>query len=88
MLKEKIKQASSILKEKKIDLWLTFVRESSTIHDPALDLIFGASCTWQSAFIITSSGKSVAIVGSLDVEGVKATGLYEEVIGYVAGIKD
>ncbi|MFH1454483.1 MAG: Xaa-Pro peptidase family protein, partial [Armatimonadota bacterium] len=46
------------------------------------------SCTWQSAFIITSSGKSVAIVGSLDVEGVKATGLYEEVIGYVAGIKD
>lgn len=88
MLKEKIAQAPSILKEKGIDLWLTFTRESGAIHDPALDLIYGALCTWQSAFIITASGDTIAIVGSLDVEGVKATGLYKEIIGYVASIKD
>lgn len=88
MLKEKISQASSILKEKGIDLWLTFVRESSSIHDPALDLILGRNCTWQSAFIITSSGDTIAVVGSLDAEGIKETGLYKEVIGYVASVKD
>jgi len=88
MLKEKVAQASAILKEKGVDLWLTFVRESSAIHDPALDLIYGASCTWQSAFIITASGDTIAIVGSLDAEGVKATGLYKEIIGYVASVKD
>lgn len=88
MLKEKIAQASSILKEKGIDLWLTFLRESGVTHDPALDLIYGASCTWQSAFIITASGDTIAIVGSLDAAGVKVTGLYKEVIGYVASIKD
>lgn len=88
MLKEKIAQAPSILKEKGVDLWLTFVRENSTINDPALDLIFGSKCTWQSAFIITSTGDTLAIVGSLDEANVKSTGLYKEVIGYVASIKE
>lgn len=87
MLKEKIKQAKKILKEKKIDLWLTFVRESGTIHDPALDLIFGSSCTWQSAFMIPSAGNTTAIVGSLEVENTKSTKLYDKVIGYVDSIK-
>lgn len=88
LLKEKVNQASVILTEKGIDLWLTFVRESSTNHDPALDLIFGSSCTWQSAFIITAKGETIAIVGSLDAENVKSTGLYNDVIGYISSIKD
>ncbi|MFH1428453.1 MAG: Xaa-Pro peptidase family protein [Candidatus Margulisiibacteriota bacterium] len=88
MLKEKVKQASFILEEKGIDLWLTFVRETSNTPDPALDLIYGGSCTWQTAFIITASGDTVVIAGSLDVEGIKSKGLYDEVIGYVDSIKD
>ena len=88
MIREKIAQAISILKEKNIDMWLTFLRESSTTHDPALDLIFGSSCTWQTAFIITSTGKTIAIAGTLDIANINSTGLYNEVIGYVDSIKE
>ncbi len=87
MIQEKIQQAVSILKEKNIDVWMTFVRESTTIPDPSMDLIVGASVTWQSAFIITANGDKIAIVGSLDVANIKSKGYYE-VIGYVQSIKD
>jgi len=87
MVKEKIKQAVDILKEEGVDLWLTFVRESEVNNDPILDLILGANCTWQSAFMISSSGESIAIVGSLDETRIKETGGYE-VIGYTQSIKE
>lgn len=87
MVKEKIKQAAAILQEEDIDLWLTFVRESEVNPDPVLDLILGANCTWQSAFIITSEQQSVALVGSLDETRIKETGGYE-VIGYTKSIKE
>ncbi|MFA5728044.1 MAG: Xaa-Pro peptidase family protein [Candidatus Neomarinimicrobiota bacterium] len=83
MLKEKIGQAVEILKERKIDLWLTFVRETETISDPCLDLIVGTNCTWQSAFMITADGRTIAIVGSLDKERIQQTGLYEDIRIYV-----
>ena len=87
IIKEKIEQAVSILKEKKIDMWMTFVCESATIHDPALDLIVGKNCTWQSAFIINSDGETTAMVGSLEAENFKG-GLYKNVIGYLKSIKE
>jgi len=88
LLKEKISQAFGILREKKTDLWLTFVRESSTIRDPALELILGTSVTWQSAFVLTAQGRATAIVGSLDKSNVTSTGLYDDVTGYVASIRE
>ncbi len=86
--KEKVEQAVEILKELGIDMWLTYVRETETIRDPSLDLILGTNCTWQSAFIITSHGDKIAIVGSLDVENIKLKNIFDEVIGYIQGIKD
>ncbi len=85
MIKEKIAQAAGILDEEGIDLWLTFVRESEVNPDPVLDLIVGANCTWQSAFILTRCGDAVALVGSLDESRIRETGAYE-VIGYKEGI--
>jgi len=87
IIKEKIEQAVSILKEKKIDMWMTFVSESTTIHDPALDLIVGKNCTWQSAFIINSDGETTAMVGSIEAENFKG-GLYKNVLGYLKSIKE
>jgi len=83
MFKEKIGQAIEILKEQKIDLWLTFVRETEAMADPCLDLIVGTNCTWQSAFMITASGATIAIVGSLDKERIKQTQLYDDIRIYV-----
>lgn len=88
MIKEKINQAIEILKEKDIDVWLTFLRESETSHDPAIDLILGTSCVWASAFMITSSGKTIALVGSLDKANIETKGVYKEVLGYVGSIQE
>lgn len=86
MIKEKLAQAVEILKEKKIDVWLTFVRESTTMPDPVIDIVIGQHATWQTAWIITRKGETICIAGSLDVEAIKDKGLFQEVIPYVQGI--
>jgi Xaa-Pro aminopeptidase len=83
---EKIGQAFSILREKQIDLWLTFARETSSTPDPVLDLILGANVTWQSAFLVTSDGKALAFVGSLDAQNVRDHAPYAAT-GYVDSIR-
>lgn len=88
MVLQKISQAVEILNEKYIDMWLTFTRESGNIKDPMIDMIVGTNCTWQSAFIITKSGDTVAIVGSLEVPNMETTATYKTVIGYLKSVKD
>lgn len=83
--REKLEQAQGILEEQGIDCWLTFVRESSQTRDPALDLIFGADVTWQSAFLLTRSGARIAIVGGPDGTLVRQTDLYPTVYTYDEG---
>jgi len=69
-------------------MWLTFVRESSVTADPVLEMISGINFTWQSALIINKDGETTAIVGSLEEENVKQSGLFKNVIGYVESIKE
>lgn len=88
MIKEKLSQAVKILQEKNIDMWLIFVRESSNIKDPSMDMVVGTSCTWQSAYIITKDGDTTAILGSLDVANMRMQGTYKNVVGYLKSIKD
>ena len=87
IIKEKINQAIKILNEKKIDMWITFVRESSIIHDPAMDMVVGTNSTWQAAFIINKDGDTTAIVGDMEEENFVSAGLYKNVIGYLKSIK-
>ncbi|MGE5429998.1 MAG: M24 family metallopeptidase [Syntrophomonadaceae bacterium] len=88
MIQEKIAQAVKILQEKNIDMWLIFVRESSNIKDPSMDMVVGTSCTWQSAYIITKTGETTAILGSLDVANMRMQGTFKNVVGYLKSIKD
>jgi Xaa-Pro aminopeptidase len=88
LIKEKTEQAIKILEEKDTDMWLTFVRESSTICDPVLDLITGVNFTWQSAFIFTKDGETAAIVGSAELDNVKSLGIYNNITGYLQSIKE
>ncbi len=88
IIKEKIEQAVSILKEKDIDMWLTFVRESAYSKDPVMDIIVGTNVTWESAFTICKDGTYSAIIGSLDVANMKAQGIYEDITGYVQSINE
>ena len=88
IIKEKINQAIDILNEKDIDMWLTFVRESSINHDPAMDMVVGTNSTWQSAFIINKDGDTTAIVGDMEEENFKKAGLYKNIIGYLKSIRE
>jgi Xaa-Pro aminopeptidase len=88
LIEEKVEQAIGILKENGTDCWITFVRESGIVHDPMLDFLIQADVTWHSAFIITRSGKSYAIVGQMDTATIEDLGVYTQVLGYVEGIKE
>lgn len=88
MIKQKIEQAIGILQEKNIDMWITFVRESAAMPDPAIDMVVGQHATWQTAWIITRDGETIAIAGSLDVASISDSGRYATVIPYVQGIRD
>lgn len=88
LLQEKASQAIDILKEIDIDLWLTFVRETSGVRDPALDFLIGPNdLTWQSALMFTKSGQRIAIVGRYEVDAVERLGVFETVLGYDEGIR-
>jgi len=88
IFKEKIVQAISILEEKDIDMWVTFVRESSINHDSVMDMIVGVNSTWQAAFIINKDGDTTAIVGDMEEENFKQTGLYKNIVGYLKSIRE
>ncbi len=77
LIQEKVNQAIEILKEQETDMWLTFVRETSGVRDPALDLLIGPNdLTWPSALILTRKGEKIAIIGNLEKDALAATGCF------------
>ncbi len=84
---EKLEQAVGILGEQDIDLWITFVRETTLTPDPCLELIAGFEVTWHSAFLVSKTGKRVAVVGRYDAENVQAIGGYSRVVPYDESIR-
>ena len=80
LVKEKVNQAKSLLKEFDVDCWITFARESAMNGDPALAFLVGEPITWHSAFIITKAGRTCAIVGKYDQITVEELNAYDEVM--------
>ncbi|MCG3224475.1 MAG: M24 family metallopeptidase, partial [Candidatus Heimdallarchaeota archaeon] len=88
LVKQKTDHAISILIELDIDVWLTYVRKTSEIHDPSLYFLMEDSwLTWQTVLLITKSGKKIAICGRYDVPNLEKIGVYDTIIGYDESIK-
>ncbi len=88
LIKEKVNQTIRILQELDIDVWLTFVRETSACGDPILPLIYGHDLTWQSAIIFTKTNDRTIILGRLEADTAKSLGIFSKVIPYDRSIRE
>lgn len=89
LIQEKVNQAIEILKEQQVDMWLTFVRETSGVRDPALDLLIGESdLTWQSALILTRNGEKIAVIGNLEKDALQRLDVFTEILGYDKSVRE
>lgn len=88
MIFEKQKQAVEILREKGIDMWMIFVRETGNIKDPMMDMIVGTGATWHSAFIISKNRETTAVIGSLEEANMKTVGTFQNIVPYLKSIKE
>jgi Xaa-Pro aminopeptidase len=88
LTKEKLNQASELVAASEADVWITFVRETASSSDPVLPLILDGGLTWQSALIVTKSGKRIAILGNFDADPLVASGDWDEVIPYIQSIRE
>ncbi len=86
LVKQKINQASGLLREFDIDCWVIFVRETSMMADPVMPLLIGQNVTWQSFFVFTKSGESIALVGNFDEALFSQSGHFTKVIPYTQGV--
>ena len=86
LINEKLDQATEILNEYDVDVWLTFARETSMVPDPVLELTLGMALTWHTAVLISRTGRRIAILGYYDAENVRNLGVYDEIIAYHQGI--
>ena len=83
LIQEKVNQAIDILKEQQTDLWLTFVRETSGVRDPVLDLLIGPNdLTWPSALLLTRKREKIAIIGNLEKEAISRLNVFDSIVGY------
>ena len=81
-LRKKLNWIQRVMSDREMDLWITFTREGN--EDPlAQDLRF-SDLTWRSAAIIDRDGSRTAVVGSLEVDTIRQSRFYDEVVGYAS----
>jgi Xaa-Pro aminopeptidase len=83
---EKIRQACALLDEMALDLWLLYVRETPVMADPALAMVVGDDCTWESFFLYTRKGEAIALVGDLDAAIFDQDDRFTRVLTYTKGV--
>ncbi len=86
LIRQKVNQATSLLREFDVDCWVIFVRETSMMADPVMPLLIGQNVTWQSFFVFTKTGEAIALVGNFDESLFSQSGHFTKVIPYTQGV--
>ena len=81
-LRKKLNWIQRVMSDQEIDLWITFTREGN--EDPLSQDLRFSDLTWRSAAIIDRDGARTAVVGSLEVDTIKQSRFYDEVVGYAS----
>ncbi len=88
LIREKLEQATEMMKQLSIDCWCTYVRETIENRDPAMAFLAGdGHVVWEAAFLLYKNGRKVAILGAGDHGNYKSLGIYDEVIPYVESFR-
>ena len=85
--REKLQQAAAIMADSGVDVWLTFVRETYGAEDPVVGFLVEGGLTWQSALLVSKTGRKIAVVGAYDGDPLLGSGDWDEVIGYHQSIR-
>jgi Xaa-Pro aminopeptidase len=87
IIQQKLAQAAQKLEEGGIDLWVTFVQETSSGAERIFEYISPGDLTWESAVLLRRGGGSAIICGSFDQKDFEDSQLYDRVVPYVADFK-
>lgn len=87
LTREKLAQATGLVRDSGAHVWLTFVRETGEGSDPVLPFICETGLVWISALMVGHDGQKVAVVGNYDADPLVHSGDWDEVIPYVQGIR-
>ncbi|MFB3851007.1 MAG: M24 family metallopeptidase [Acidobacteriota bacterium] len=88
IVSEKLEQAVNLLGENSVDMWVTFVQETSAGRERVFDYISVGHLTWESAIIITKQKDKVVILGKFDEQPFRDSKLYTEILPYVQDFKE
>lgn len=82
LYREKVLQASKIVAEEGVDLWMTIGRETVMNSDPVIPLICPVDFGGMTCILVTKSGESIALASQLDNVGLEQVGAYDRVVSY------
>lgn len=88
IIKQKLNQAALKIEELGIDAWVTCVQETSSGAERIFSYLSPAHLTWESAIVVTATGKRYVILGQFDQQVFEASNLYDEVITFVQDFRE
>ena len=87
VIAQKHAQATAKIRELGVDLWVTFVQETSAGAERAFAYISPGDFTWESAILVAREGKPTVICGRLDQQVFEDSGLFGDVATFVQDFK-
>ena len=87
IIAQKHAQAAEKVRNLGVDLWVTYVQETSAGAERVFAYVSPGNFTWESAVLVTPEGKPTVICGRLDQQVFEESGLFKEVTTFVQDFK-